>query len=191
MNLSIGEMLFIFFLALIVFGPKKMPEIGRQIGKALAEFKRASNEFKSQLENEMRQIEIEEALKKEQAALTPAPLPPEGTVAAGSVEAETNWSGEYASSPAPESPVDPVATDSEPSHPAVAEETPMPSILPPGAVAGNGEAGELPSSAASTAANAANGENHRSEANAQSPGVRSAPAANVGVNSEIVQGGNA
>ena len=191
MNLSIGEMLFIFFLALIVFGPKKMPEIGRQIGKALAEFRRASNEFKSQLENEMRQIEIEEALKKEQAAFTPAALPPEGTVAAGSVEPETNWSGENASSPAPESPVHPVATDSEPSHPAIAEEAPMPSILPPGAVPGNGEAAELPSSAAGTAANAANGGNHTSGENPESPGVPSAPAANVGVKPEIVQGGNA
>jgi sec-independent protein translocase protein TatB len=191
MNLSIGEMLFIFFLALIVFGPKKMPEIGRQIGKALAEFRRASTEFKSQLENEMRQIEIEEALKKEQAALTPASLPPEGTVAAGSIAADTNWSGEHTSSPAPESSLYPVAADSEPSHPAMAEEAPMPSILPPGAVAGNGETAELPSSPASPAADAANGRNHMSGANPQSPGIPSAPAGNVGVKSEIVQGGNA
>ena len=59
MNLGFSEMAFIFLLALIIFGPKKLPEIGRQIGKALAEFKRASNEFKWQLEAEMRQIEAE------------------------------------------------------------------------------------------------------------------------------------
>ncbi len=59
MNLGFSEMLFIFLLALIIFGPKKLPEIGRQIGKALAEFKRASNEFKYQLESEMRQLENE------------------------------------------------------------------------------------------------------------------------------------
>ncbi len=59
MNLGFSEMAFIFILALIIFGPKKLPEIGRQIGKALAEFKRASNEFKWQLEAEMRQIEAE------------------------------------------------------------------------------------------------------------------------------------
>jgi sec-independent protein translocase protein TatB len=52
-------MAFIFILALIIFGPKKLPEIGRQIGKALAEFRRASNEFKWQLEAEMRQLEAE------------------------------------------------------------------------------------------------------------------------------------
>ncbi len=59
MNLGFSEMFFIFLLALIIFGPKKLPEIGRQIGKALAEFKRASNEFKYQLESEMRQMETE------------------------------------------------------------------------------------------------------------------------------------
>ena len=73
MNLGFSEMLFIFLLALIIFGPKRLPEIGRQIGKALAEFRRASNEFKNQLESEMRQIEIEEALRKQP---DPAILPP-------------------------------------------------------------------------------------------------------------------
>src|SRR5512146_2199358 len=59
MNLGFPEMLFIFVLALIIFGPKKLPEIGRQIGKAMAEFKRASNEFKYQLDTEIRQMETE------------------------------------------------------------------------------------------------------------------------------------
>src|SRR5512146_3065533 len=59
MPLGFTEMLFIFVLALIIFGPKKLPEIGRQLGKALAEFKRASNEFKYQLDAEMRQLEAE------------------------------------------------------------------------------------------------------------------------------------
>jgi sec-independent protein translocase protein TatB len=80
MNLGLPEMMFIFLLALLLFGPKKLPEIGRQIGKALAEFKRASNEFKSQLETEIRQIEVEEALRKEKDALTQAILPPAGTI---------------------------------------------------------------------------------------------------------------
>jgi sec-independent protein translocase protein TatB len=59
MQLGFPEMLFIFVLALIIFGPKKLPEIGRQIGKAMAEFKRASNEFKYQLESEMRDLEVQ------------------------------------------------------------------------------------------------------------------------------------
>jgi sec-independent protein translocase protein TatB len=59
MNLGFPEMIFIFFLALIIFGPKKMPEIGRQIGKALNEFKRASNEFKAQIESEINNLDAE------------------------------------------------------------------------------------------------------------------------------------
>ena len=64
MNLGMPEMIFIFLLALVLFGPKKMPELGRQLGKALAEFKKASNEFKSQLETEMINIELEEKAKQ-------------------------------------------------------------------------------------------------------------------------------
>jgi TatA/E family protein of Tat protein translocase len=48
-----GEMIFLFFLALILFGPKKLPEMGRQIGRLMNEFRRASNEFRSQIESEM------------------------------------------------------------------------------------------------------------------------------------------
>jgi TatA/E family protein of Tat protein translocase len=59
MNLGFSEMIFIFFLALIIFGPKKLPEIGRQIGKALNEFKRASNEFKAQIESEINNLDAE------------------------------------------------------------------------------------------------------------------------------------
>lgn len=51
-------MIFIFVLALIIFGPKKLPEIGRQIGRAMNEFKRASNEFKSQIESEMSNLDV-------------------------------------------------------------------------------------------------------------------------------------
>jgi Tat protein translocase TatB subunit len=64
MNLGMSEMIFIFLLALIIFGPRKLPEIGREVGKALAELKRASNEFKSQLENEIEQVNVEEQRKK-------------------------------------------------------------------------------------------------------------------------------
>ncbi len=58
MNLGFPEMIFIFVIALIIFGPKKLPEIGRQIGKAMNEFKRASNEFKAQVESEISKLDI-------------------------------------------------------------------------------------------------------------------------------------
>jgi sec-independent protein translocase protein TatB len=81
MNLGMPEMIFIFLLALVIFGPKKMPELGRQLGKALAEFKKASNDFKNQLEVEMMNIELEERAKKPDVERAPTEsqniLPPE------------------------------------------------------------------------------------------------------------------
>jgi TatA/E family protein of Tat protein translocase len=63
--LGVQEMIFIFFLALILFGPKKMPELGRSLGKALTEFRRAQSELKSTFEREMKTLEQEtESLKE-------------------------------------------------------------------------------------------------------------------------------
>src|SRR5581483_9094023 len=59
-----GDSIFIFLLALVLFGPKKLPEIGRTIGKLLAEFRRASNEFKFQIQDELRNMEEDERRKK-------------------------------------------------------------------------------------------------------------------------------
>jgi sec-independent protein translocase protein TatB len=73
-RMSFSETIFLFFLALIIFGPKKLPEIARTVGKALNEFKRASNEFKSQIEQEISNLEVE----KRQTILPPSP-PVEGT----------------------------------------------------------------------------------------------------------------
>ena len=53
-----GEMIFLFLLALILFGPKKMPEIGRQVARILGEFRRASNEFRSQIESEVNSLDM-------------------------------------------------------------------------------------------------------------------------------------
>ncbi len=57
--MSFGETIFLFFLALIIFGPKKLPEIARQVGKYLNEFKRASNEFKAQIEQEIAHLDVQ------------------------------------------------------------------------------------------------------------------------------------
>jgi sec-independent protein translocase protein TatB len=59
MNLGMPEMIFIFLLALILFGPKKLPEIGREIGKFIAEFKRASNDFTYQLKSEIEKAGVD------------------------------------------------------------------------------------------------------------------------------------
>jgi Tat protein translocase TatB subunit len=56
-----GEIIFIMLLALILFGPRKLPEIARTVGKFMAEFKKASNEFQGQIHEEIRNLELEEA----------------------------------------------------------------------------------------------------------------------------------
>jgi TatA/E family protein of Tat protein translocase len=64
-TLGMQEMVFIFILALLLFGPKKLPELGRQFGKAMTEFRRASNELKATFDREMKSIEQETESIKE------------------------------------------------------------------------------------------------------------------------------
>src|ERR1700674_5092772 len=97
MNLGFSEMIFIFLVALIIFGPKKLPEIGRQIGRALNEFKRASNEFKSQIEAEINQWDLE---PPRQTILPPA-QPPFGAVAASAATSEHSALPEIPALPGP------------------------------------------------------------------------------------------
>ena len=63
-SLGAQEMIFIFILALLLFGPKKLPELGRTIGKAMTEFRRAQSELKSTFDREMQNIERETAVKE-------------------------------------------------------------------------------------------------------------------------------
>ena len=67
--MSLPDTIFIFGLALVIFGPKKLPEIGRQLGKLVLEFRRASNEFKMQIEEELRSAE--QADRQQQIAAEP------------------------------------------------------------------------------------------------------------------------
>ena len=64
---GIQEMIVIFLVALVLFGPKKLPELGRTLGKALTEFRRAQNELKATFESHMRELEKETAPLKEVA----------------------------------------------------------------------------------------------------------------------------
>jgi len=81
-NLGMPEMIFILVLALLLFGPKKLPEIGKQVGKALGEFKRATNDLKRTIEDEVEKATtLEEAKKAEEAGLkTAETVPPAGPV---------------------------------------------------------------------------------------------------------------
>jgi sec-independent protein translocase protein TatA len=89
-SIGMPELIIIFVIALIIFGPRKLPELGRSLGRSLSEFKRASNELRNTLEEEIRIEEQREAVK------TP---PPTATSAATSNVSRTE-------EPVPAQPVD-------------------------------------------------------------------------------------
>jgi len=105
--MSFSDTIFLFFLALVLFGPKKLPEMARQAGKLLAELRRASNEFRSQIETEIAHLEVE---KQAQAVLPPAGSA-EGTVASMSLNPAASAVPEHTSS---DSLGGPAATDAVP-----------------------------------------------------------------------------
>jgi sec-independent protein translocase protein TatA len=72
-SLGMPELIVIFVIALIIFGPRKLPELGRSLGRSLNEFKRASNELRNTLEEEVRVDEQREAAKQ-RADAAKAPL---------------------------------------------------------------------------------------------------------------------
>ena len=96
-NLGMPELMMIMVLALLLFGPKKLPEIGKQVGKALGEFKRASNDLKRTIEDEMEKassaIKIDDPPKTDAPAAKaeepPALAPADGTVARPSETTKT------------------------------------------------------------------------------------------------------
>jgi TatA/E family protein of Tat protein translocase len=66
-NLGIPELVIILVIALIVFGPRKLPELGRSLGKSIGEFRKASNELKQTLDDEIRMEEQKDQRAKVEA----------------------------------------------------------------------------------------------------------------------------
>jgi sec-independent protein translocase protein TatB len=158
-NISMADTLILMVLALVVFGPRRLPLIGRQIGKLMYEFRKASNDFKFQMEEELRQAEEADRRKKEEeqrqrvlaAAPPPAqiespappaespiqpaepalPAPPQPPAAIGSDVSEP---GSVASAdPSAQEPVEPspIASSAQPEPAASLPPEPAPRILPP------------------------------------------------------------
>jgi len=78
-SLGFPELMLIFLVALVVFGPKRLPDIGRSIGKALGEFKRATNDLKSTLEEEVR-------IDDQKRMISPPATPPTPTTSPTSAD---------------------------------------------------------------------------------------------------------
>lgn len=73
-SIGMPELIIIFVIALIIFGPRKLPELGRSLGKSINEFKRASNELKNTLDEEIR-IEEQRSTEKQRPAEPARPQP--------------------------------------------------------------------------------------------------------------------
>ena len=75
-SIGMPELIIILTLALIIFGPRKLPELGRSLGKSLGEFKRASNELRNTLDEEIR-LEEERGAKRTAAPAGPTIVTPD------------------------------------------------------------------------------------------------------------------
>ncbi len=96
------ELFLIFVVALIVFGPRKLPEIGKSLGKMMAEFRKASNDFRSTIETEVEAEKIRDAMKIEPSHYGGPAV--EGTQASGGAPASSGGAAPSAGSgtePAP------------------------------------------------------------------------------------------
>jgi sec-independent protein translocase protein TatB len=99
--LSFPHLVVLFVIALVIFGPQKLPELARMLGKATAEFRKMTNDFRYALEDEVREIERQTRIREEEvataarAAQTPVPVPSPSPVAPeGAVPRETPVTGE-------------------------------------------------------------------------------------------------
>lgn len=81
-SIGMPELIIIFVIALIIFGPRKLPELGRSLGKSIAEFKRTSNDLRNTLEEEIRLDEHQQRVTETKQASPPsATEPPKDTAA--------------------------------------------------------------------------------------------------------------
>jgi TatA/E family protein of Tat protein translocase len=97
-SIGVPELIIIFVVALIVFGPKKLPELGKSLGKGLAEFRRASNELKNTIEEEVKAIEQETST----VTSTPSYPYPESPAASGTPPVDPSVPEAKTESTAPE-----------------------------------------------------------------------------------------
>jgi len=123
-SLGFENSIILMVLALVVFGPRKLPEIGRRIGKIMYEVRKASNDFKFQMEEELRTAEEAERRKKEAERLSALPASEPAAALSPNL---TTASATPIESPYPNGTAYPATTTASPE----ATPEPYPRILPP------------------------------------------------------------
>lgn len=105
--LSMTHMIVLFIVVLVVFGPHKLPELARGLGKLMAEFRKASTDFRSAFEQEMRDMERQtlQAERKKAAETVAAAAPSQSETPSGPPSTETPAPVLDASAPSAEAPV--------------------------------------------------------------------------------------
>ena len=126
-NLGMWDSLILMVMALVVFGPRRLPEIGRKFGKIMYEVRKASNDFKFQMEEELRNAEEADRRKKEEERRSALALAAPAETAAASPVPQAD-SATRAESPYPDEVLYPPVAAAAPEAPA---EEPYPRIQPP------------------------------------------------------------
>ncbi len=125
-NLGMWDSLIIMVIALVAFGPRRLPEIGRQIGKLMYEIRKASNDFKFQMEEELRKSEDADRRKKEEERLAALALSPPASATDAATPAPVPDGQFPVPSPYPEEGVYPRVSPGD-----FHEDEPYPRIQPP------------------------------------------------------------
>ncbi len=104
--LSFPHLVVLFVIALVIFGPQKLPELARMLGKATAEFRKMTNDFRYALEDEVRELDRQTGICEEEAAAAarsaqPVPALPEGAVERISQPPEASGESAAAVQPTP------------------------------------------------------------------------------------------
>jgi TatA/E family protein of Tat protein translocase len=129
--LSFPHLVVLFVVALIIFGPQKLPELARMLGKATAEFRKMTSDFRYALEDEVRELERQTRIREEESAAAAraaqAPVPVPSPAPEGAVPRETPDAAVSAPAAEPQNEAGlPPHADSGPSQPPPAEAVSVP-----------------------------------------------------------------
>jgi sec-independent protein translocase protein TatB len=117
---SFSQDIILFILGLLLFGPKKLPVLARQVGKWMAEFRRASNEFKMQMDEELRlseQAERQKKIAEMEAAAPPTPALTSGATTDSVATGAGNIDPEDPHPPLPDPPAESALESAAPAPP--------------------------------------------------------------------------